>query len=294
MVVAVVVVVVVLPGTSCTTAVATHSVGRMAQFAKRMEDRFSYIDNKYVKSNNLCYTFECIIVQWVYSIIVVDFDFFYMCECAVGVDVRDGATTLLSSIVVQVVMGCIVLGRQMNVDFTIFVCKDTHFFVGMDVHFCTMKIHDSMRICSQPVHSIVVHRRIIQSDFCIGTKTTNPTLTILHKITSCCCSSGTIIHTYSRPLALCETTLRYINIGPTSCTIQTVPTVVCDSQFFKFNMLLLVHLKPTKHCRFTFSFTNKGNVATTDSHAQKTTDDCKLALTHNNSNWILRRAFVSL
>ena len=43
-------------------------------------------------------------------IIIVDFDFFYMCECAVGVDVRDGTTSVLISIM-SVVMGCIVLGR---------------------------------------------------------------------------------------------------------------------------------------------------------------------------------------
>ena len=43
-----------------------------------------------------------------------------MCECAVGVDVRDGTTILLDSIVAHVVMGCIVLGRQMKVDLSIF------------------------------------------------------------------------------------------------------------------------------------------------------------------------------
>ena len=50
-----------------------------------------------------------------------------MCECAVGVDVRDGSTLVLISILSNVVMGCIVLGRQMNVDFSIAVCpnKDT-------------------------------------------------------------------------------------------------------------------------------------------------------------------------
>ena len=47
-----------------------------------------------------------------------------MCECTVGVDIRDGTTTLLKSIVAHVVMGCIVLGRQMNVDFTIVECKN--------------------------------------------------------------------------------------------------------------------------------------------------------------------------
>ena len=40
-----------------------------------------------------------------------------MCECTVGVDVGDGTTTFLKSILSNIVMGCIVLGRQMNVDF---------------------------------------------------------------------------------------------------------------------------------------------------------------------------------
>ena len=50
-------------------------------------------------------------------IIVVVYN--YVCECTVGVDVRDGAAIVLISIVVHVVMGCIVLGRQMNIDFSI-------------------------------------------------------------------------------------------------------------------------------------------------------------------------------
>ena len=54
---------------------------------------------------------------------VVDFDFFFMCECAVGIDVRDRPTTCLFSILPIVVVGCIVLGRQMNVDFAMIVCK---------------------------------------------------------------------------------------------------------------------------------------------------------------------------
>ena len=62
----------------------------------------------------------------------------YMCECSIGVHVRDGTTIFLISIVVHVVMGCIaVLGRQMNVDFSISDCKNTIPFVGMDVCFCT-------------------------------------------------------------------------------------------------------------------------------------------------------------
>ena len=84
-----------------------------------------------------------------------------MCECTVGVDVSDGAAIFLKSIFFNIVMCCIVLGRQMNVDFGIFVCKNTTLFVGMDVHFCTMKIHDSIAICMQTFLPIVVHRRII-------------------------------------------------------------------------------------------------------------------------------------
>ena len=56
-----------------------------------------------------------------------------MCECAVSVDVRDGTTSSLKSILSTVGMGCIVLGRQMNVDFSIFGCINTKHFVGMDV-----------------------------------------------------------------------------------------------------------------------------------------------------------------
>ena len=44
----------------------------------------------------------------------------YVCECTVGVDVRDGTTHVLTSIAPCIVMRCIVLERQMNVDFSIF------------------------------------------------------------------------------------------------------------------------------------------------------------------------------
>ena len=44
----------------------------------------------------------------------------------------------------------------------------------MDARFCTTKIHDSMILCNQTMHSIVVHRRIIEFDFCVGTSTFNP------------------------------------------------------------------------------------------------------------------------
>ena len=41
----------------------------------------------------------------------------YVCECTVGVDVGDGSTHELTSIPSNIAMGCIVLGRQMNVYF---------------------------------------------------------------------------------------------------------------------------------------------------------------------------------
>ena len=50
-------------------------------------------------------------------IIVVFFFYNYVGECAVGVDVGDGPTLGLISILPIVAMGCIVLGRQMNVYF---------------------------------------------------------------------------------------------------------------------------------------------------------------------------------
>ena len=53
--------------------------------------------------------------NYVYLIIIVEF--FCMGECTVGVDVRDGTTPVLKSILSNVVMGCIVLVRQMNVYF---------------------------------------------------------------------------------------------------------------------------------------------------------------------------------
>ena len=85
-----------------------------------------------------------------------------MCECTIGVDVRDGTTIVLISAVAHVVMGCIVLGRQMNVDFSIVVCNNTILFVGMDVRFCTMKIHDSTIPCSQPGHSESILMRMVK------------------------------------------------------------------------------------------------------------------------------------
>ena len=72
-----------------------------------------------------------------------------MCECAIGVYVCDGAAVQLPPIVALVVMGCIVLGRQMNVDFSITSCSNTFMFVGMDIRSCTMKIHNRTIKCKQ-------------------------------------------------------------------------------------------------------------------------------------------------
>ena len=63
------------------------------------------------------------------------------CECTVGVDVGDETATVLNSIPSNVViLGCIVLGGQLYVDFTMNVCKNTMKFAGMNVRFCTMEI----------------------------------------------------------------------------------------------------------------------------------------------------------
>ena len=85
------------------------------------------------------------------SVIVVVIYNYYVCECTVGVDVGDGTTRgegtiSLMSILSTIAMGCIVLGRQMNVYFARIVGQNTITFVGMDVRFCTMKIHDSIII----------------------------------------------------------------------------------------------------------------------------------------------------
>jgi hypothetical protein len=75
-------------------------------------------------------------------VIIVVFN--YVCECTVGVDVGDGPTPKLMSILSGILMGCIVLRRQMNVDFATRVGQNTMLFVGMDVRFGTMQIHDSI------------------------------------------------------------------------------------------------------------------------------------------------------
>ena len=114
----------------------------------------------------------------------------HVCECTVGVDVGDGTTIFLMSIFSYIVMGCIVLGRQMNVYFTTIVCPNTPTFVGMDVRFCTMKIHDSLKTCPQTITFIVTHRTDVQPYFCICIRTSHPNITILHKFTLCCCDSA--------------------------------------------------------------------------------------------------------
>ena len=59
----------------------------------------------------------------------------------------------------------------MNVYFGTTVCMNIITFVGMDVRFCTMKIHDSMIIYNQTIKSIVVHLAVVKSCFyiCITT-----------------------------------------------------------------------------------------------------------------------------
>ena len=79
----------------------------------------------------------------------------------VGVDVGDGTTTVLFSVLSNIAMGCIVLGRQVNVDFATNGCPNATPFVGMAVRFCTMKIHDSMFKCKQTMISIVVHHAFV-------------------------------------------------------------------------------------------------------------------------------------
>ena len=89
-----------------------------------------------MRDTTLTYWYKHVVFFYivVHSILVVDFDFFHVCECAVGVDVRDGTAIFLISIVVPVVMGCVVLGRQMNVYFSMIVCPNTTLAaVGMDV-----------------------------------------------------------------------------------------------------------------------------------------------------------------
>ena len=100
---------------------------------------------------------------WLIFVAVIDFFYMYVCECSVGVDARNGTTLQLESVTFNIVMGCVVLGRQRNVDFSMSECINTKHFVGMDARTCSMKIHDSRINCIQTKLSTVVHRRIIQS-----------------------------------------------------------------------------------------------------------------------------------
>jgi hypothetical protein len=127
-------------------------------------------------------------------IIIVIYNYMYVCECTVVVDVGDGTTSALMSILSNIAMGRIVLGRQMNVYFSTVECMNAMPFVGMDVCcFCTMKIHDSINIqvrivpvCPQTMISIVVHCAVVQSCFCICITTEHPIIPILHEFTLCC------------------------------------------------------------------------------------------------------------
>ena len=58
----------------------------------------------------------------IHLIVIIVVIYNYVCECTVGVDVRDGTTSHLVSALSNIVMGCIVLGRQMNVDFGMISC----------------------------------------------------------------------------------------------------------------------------------------------------------------------------
>jgi hypothetical protein len=147
----------------------------------------------------------------------------YVSECTVGVDVGDGTTTPLLSIPSNIIMGCIVLGRQMNVHFDTIACINAITFVGMDVRFYTMKIHDSTIICNQTMSSIVVHLAIVQSCFCTCITTGHPILKILHKFRLCCCNIGTITHIHPNTPTLFDNTLQHVNIGLTPRQQQTSP-----------------------------------------------------------------------
>ena len=65
---------------------------------------------------------------------------------------------------------------------------------------------------------------------------------------------------------LFDNTLQHVNIGLTPQHRQTRPILICDSQFFKFNMLFVFHSKPTTYRRLIFAFANKRNVAAGDIH----------------------------
>jgi hypothetical protein len=175
-------------------------------------------------------------------------------------------TSFLNSIFSNIVMGCIVLGRQMNVDFATSGCTNAIAFVGMDVRFCTMKIHDSIIPFIQTRPSIVVHLAVVQSCFCICTITVHSITTIFHKFTLCCCNSGTTTHPHPSTPTLFDNTLQHVNSGLTPLQLQTIPILmgIRDSQFFKFNILLVRHSKPTPYRRLSFAFANKGNVAAGD------------------------------
>ena len=71
----------------------------------------------------------------------------------------------------------------MNVYFTTTGCPNTTTFVGTDARFCTTKIHNSINVRNQTVASNVVQLAIVQSCFCVCTRTVHPIDTTLHKFT---------------------------------------------------------------------------------------------------------------
>ena len=125
--------------------------------------------------------------------------------------------------------------------------------------FCPMKIHDSTKCIVQSFNLI----------FCSCTITIHPALTVSHKFTLRCCNSGTILHPHPNPSTRVDNTNNTSTLVITPLLqIKTVPsTRIHYSEFFKFNVLLVGHTKPTTDCRLSFAFANKGNVAAGDNQS---------------------------
>ena len=192
---------------------------------------------------------------------------FYVCECTVGVDVGDGTTILLNSILSNIVMGCIVLGRQMNVDFGTIGCINT---IDVCWNGCPFLYHEDPRQHDhmQPNHaSIVVHLAVVQSCFCICTMTEHPISPF--SINSHCVAVTVAPSSTNIPVPPHSLTAHFNTSTLVSLPIklQTNPDLIRYSQFFKFNMLLVVHSKPTTYCRLILAFANKRNVAAGDMHS---------------------------
>ena len=89
-----------------------------------------------------------ILFIYLYNYVVIHLLYIYLYnyvgECTVGVDVGDGTTNFLNSIVSNIVIvidGVHCVGKaNMNVHFGKIGCSNTTTFVGMNIRFCT--IHD--------------------------------------------------------------------------------------------------------------------------------------------------------